>query len=79
MYRRFTGRPAWVWGVAALVGIVPFAIVIALLALAALVTTAIVFTILGAIDSVIQGVAGNTGGDGRQEGRRNVTVVRDEG
>jgi hypothetical protein len=78
VYRRLTGRPAWVWGTAVLVGIAPFAIAIALLALAAIITTALVFTVLGLVDNLLQAVGSVLTGERRadNQGRENVTVIR---
>ena len=80
VYRRLAGRPAWVWGTALLIGVLPFAIAIGILAIAALLSTAIVLAVLTAVDKVIQSIAGLFGGSGSaasgSDGRRNVTVVR---
>lgn len=71
---RYTGRPAWVWGLAMLVA-VPFLFLIALLAVAALATAAAVYAALSALHEVIERIGGALGYDGN--GRRHVRVRTD--
>lgn len=73
IYRRLTGRPAWVWGTSLLIGFVPFALAIALLALVALALTAILLLLFTAVDQVAQSLARLLGGP--SDGRKNVTVI----
>jgi len=75
VYRRLTGRPSWVWATALLIGLLPFAIFIAVLAVAAMVTTAVVFMALSAVDNLLRMIAG--AGRREDDGRRNVTVKYD--
>ena len=65
------GRPAWVWGTALLIGLLPFALFIALFAVAALLTTAVVFTILAAVHDLLSRIGGS---NPPSDGRRNVKV-----
>lgn len=74
VYRRLSGRPAWVWGTALLVGLLPFALFIAALAVAAMLTTAVIFTILAAVHDLFKMIGG---GIPRNDGRENVTVKYD--
>lgn len=74
VYRRLTGRPSWVWATALLVGLLPFAIVIAVLAMAAMLITTVLFMLLSGVDDLL-GMVG--GGKPRDDGRRNVTVKYD--
>jgi len=83
VYRRVTGRPPWVWGTAVALGILPFALLLVLVVMAALFTTAVIFFALSAVDQALQLIAG--GGAERDihpsesgEGRRNVRVVGPE-
>ena len=80
IFRRVTGRSPWVWLTAFAVGVLPFAIVIALLALAALIVAGVLFVILGAIDDLLQNVSALFSGDTRRDegndGRQNVRVLR---
>lgn len=70
--RRMAGRPAWVWGTAAAVGLLPFALFIALLAIAAMLTTAVLFTVLSLLHDLLRMLGGAMP---RHDGRRNVTVL----
>ena len=74
VYRRMSGRPGWVWGTALLIGVLPFALFIAALAVMALLVTVIVFTILAAVHDLFQWVGQTLGGAGG-DGRKNVRVV----
>ncbi len=79
VYRRMTGRPGWVWGTAVAVGILPFAALLVLVALAAVFTTAAVFFILSGIDTLVQAIAGSPPERHVSEhGRENVRVIRPE-
>lgn len=71
VYRHMRGRPSWVWGTALLVGLLPFALFIAMFAIAALLTTAVVFTILAAVHDLLN-MFGKSTPPG--DGRRNVKV-----
>lgn len=71
MTSRWPGRPAWVWGLAMLAA-VPFVLVIALLAMAALFTAAAVYLLLGAVHEGFVRIRSAMGYDGH--GRRNVRV-----
>jgi len=77
VYQRFSRRPSWVWGGAALIGLAPFALLIALLAVGALLTTAVVYAVLAAVHEIGLTLGRLTGGGGAEEpgGRRNVRVV----
>jgi len=80
--RRVTGRSPWVWMTVLLIGVMPFAIVAALLAIGALLVCAALYTALSAIDRVFQAILG--GGAPRPEadhddaGRENVRVIPPE-
>jgi hypothetical protein len=71
-YTRFTRRPGWVWGTALLIGLLPFAVMIALLVVAALLTTAIVYAVLSGIHELLSMVGGGV----QRGGRKNVRVVK---
>lgn len=75
--RRFTGRSPWVWMTVLLVGVLPFAILAVLLALAAIVLCSALYTVLGALDEVGRRVASMLPGGPATEdgGRKNVRVV----
>lgn len=82
VYSRFSGRPAWVWGIAFLVGMLPFLVFIALLFLAALLVTGVIYLLLSAVHEVVSRLTGSTDAashdpldENFQGGRENVRVI----
>ncbi len=80
VYRRLTGRPAWVWGTALAIGLLPFAVLIVVIAAAALLTTALAFAVLSGIDTILQMFTGSAEVERTvpDEGRENVRVIPDQ-
>lgn len=69
----WTRRPRWVWATAAAIGLLPFALVIAVLAAMALLVTALVYMLLSALHELWLMITGRPGASGNG-GRRNVRV-----
>ena len=65
-----TTRPRWVWGTAALIGLLPFALFIAVLVIAALLVFAAVYAVLSAFHEAYRLVTRAP----RPHGRENVRV-----
>ncbi len=70
----WTRRPRWVWATAAALGLLPFAIVIAVLAVMALLVTALLYMLLSALHELWRMATGKLGGHNHAGGRRNVRV-----
>ena len=66
-----TTRPRWVWGTAALIGLLPFAVLIALLVMAALAVFVAVYAVLSAVHECFRLVARTPR---PHDGRENVRV-----
>jgi hypothetical protein len=86
VYTHFRGRPAWVWGLAFLVGMLPLLIVIALLFLVALLITSVIYLVLSAVHEVVSRITGSASRsaspidndspfDDSFRGRENVRVI----
>lgn len=76
--RRFTGRSPWVWLTVLFVGVLPFAVMALLLAIAAIVICSALYTVLGALDEIGRRIANALPGGAPSDsggGRKNVRVV----
>lgn len=84
MYRRLQRRPAWVWMTAIGIGALPLMLLAGMIALAALLLTAVIYAALSTVHDLLSGLANLVTGNRsdpayrqplEDQGRRNVRVV----